>query len=70
MEFVKIANYNNKLTAETSAHLLDEQDIPYQIHSDEGFFGEGGVSPYVFLSVPAEREAEAREILDAVSPNE
>ena len=66
MEFVKIANFNNKLEAETAAHVLDSKEIPYQIHSDEGLFGEGGVSPYVFLSVPVAHETLAKELLEGI----
>jgi hypothetical protein len=63
MNFVRIANFNNKLQAETTAHLLDEASIPFTIHSDESIFGEGGVSQYVFLSVPAEFEEKARALI-------
>ena len=70
MDFVRIANFNNKLQAETTAHLLDEAAIPFTIHSDESIFGEGGVSQYVFLSVPAEFEGKARAIIQEVSGDE
>lgn len=67
MDFVRIANFNNKLQAETTAHLLDEASIPFTIHSDESIFGEGGVSQYVFLSVPSEFEDQAKALIREVS---
>ncbi|MEX2608001.1 MAG: hypothetical protein WD708_11710 [Kiritimatiellia bacterium] len=70
MDFVRIANFNNKLQAETTAHLLDHASIPFTIHSDESIFGEGGVSQYVFLSVPAELEGKARALIGEVSGDE
>lgn len=63
MDFVKLASFNNKLEAETTAHLLDGEDIPYNIHSNEAIYGEGGVGPYVFLSVPAELREKALGII-------
>lgn len=70
MDFVRIADFNNKLTAETTAHVLDQEGIPFIIHSDESIFGEGGVSEYVFLSVPADREARARELIAGLNPDD
>ncbi|MDF3129718.1 DUF2007 domain-containing protein [Kiritimatiellaeota bacterium B1221] len=67
MDFVRIANFNNQFEAETVAHLLDGEDIPYNIHSNEALFGEGGVGPYVFLSVAGDQEEKARAILASVS---
>ncbi len=69
MDFVRIANFNNKLTAETTAHVLDQAGIPFTIHSDDVLFGEGGISDYVFLSVPGDREAEAREMIAGLNPD-
>ena len=63
MDFVRIADFNNKLTAETTAHVLDQEAIPFIIHSDESIFGEGGVSEYVFLSVPEDQVALAKELI-------
>jgi hypothetical protein len=70
MDFIRIANFNNKLEAETVAHVLDSADLPFMIHSDEAIFGEGGIGEYVFLSVPAEREAEARDLLTGLTGGE
>lgn len=70
MDFVRIANFNNQLEAETVAHLLDGEDIPYNIHSNEALFGEGGVGQYVFLSVPQEQEAKARSIISSATGGE
>jgi len=67
MDFVRIADFNNKLEAETTAHVLDEAAIPFIIHSDESIFGEGGVSQYVFLSVPEDQEAKARELIGGLT---
>jgi hypothetical protein len=67
MDFVRIADFNNKLIAETTAHILDAEGIPFIIHSDEALFGEGGISEYVFLSVPEDREAQARSLIEGVS---
>lgn len=61
MDFKRIASFNNKLQAETTAHLLDEAGIPFIIHDNEPIFGAGGVSSHVFLSVPVDRVAEALE---------
>jgi hypothetical protein len=69
MDFVRIADFNNKLNAETTAHVLDQAGIPFIIHSDESIFGEGGISQYVFLSVPREKEAQARELIDGLNPD-
>ncbi len=63
MDFIRIANFNNKLEAETVAHVLDGAEIPFVIHSDEALFGEGGVGDYVFLSVPEDRAEEARNLI-------
>ena len=63
MDFIRIANFNNKLEAETVAHILDAADLPFVIHSDEAIFGEGGLGEFVFLSVPADREEEAKNLL-------
>ncbi len=67
MDFVRIANFNNQFEAETAAHLLDGEEIPYNIHSNEALFGEGGVGQYVFLSVASEMEEKARAIMASVS---
>lgn len=67
MDFVRIANFNNKLEAETTSHLLDEESIPFMIHSDESIFGEGGVTQYVFLSVPSECKEKALEVIDSAT---
>jgi hypothetical protein len=64
MDFVRIANFNNKLEAETAGHLLDGEDIPFLIHSDESIFGEGGVTAYVFLSVPETDREKALALID------
>ena len=69
MDFVRIADFNNKLNAETTAHVLDQSGIPFIIHSDESIFGEGGISQYVFLSVPREQEAQARGLIDGLNPD-
>jgi hypothetical protein len=67
MDFIRIANFNNKLEAETVAHVLDAADLPFVIHSDEALFGEGGIGEYVFLSVPADRVDEARDLLSGLT---
>lgn len=64
MDFVRIANFNNKLEAETVGHLLDGEEIPFMIHSDESIFGEGGVAAYVFLSVPETDRDKALAIIE------
>ena len=67
MDFVKIANFNNKLEAETVAHALDPLGIPFVIKSDEGLFGEGGVSDQVFLKVPEDKVALAKSALQGLT---
>jgi len=67
MDFVRIANFNNKLEAETTAHVLDQTGIPFIIHSDEALFGEGGISDYVYLSVPEDRMSEAKRLIDGLT---
>lgn len=67
MDFVRIANFNNKLEAETTGHLLDEESIPFMIHSDESIFGEGGVSQFVFLSVPSDMKERALGVIDSAT---
>ena len=64
MDFVRIANFNNQLEAETAAPLLDAEDIPFSIHSNESIFGEGGVGLYVFLSVPEEKREQALQLIE------
>lgn len=67
MDFVRIANFNNKFEAETTAHVLDQAAVPFIIHSDEPIFGEGGISNQVFLSVPEDRAAEAKGLIDGLT---
>lgn len=67
MDFVKIADFNNKLEAETVAHVLDGHDIPWLVKSDEGFFGDGGISDQVSLKVPADKVEQAKEVLEGVT---
>ncbi len=67
MDFVRIADFNNKLGAETTAHVLDQSGVPFIIHSDETLFGEGGISDYVFLSVPEDRVDEAKRLIDGLT---
>ena len=70
MDFVRIADFNNKLNAETTAHVLDQSGIPFIIHSDDSIFGEGAITENVFLSVPKEQEAQARDLIDGLNPDE
>lgn len=67
MDFVKIADFNNKLEAETAAHALDPHGIEFIIKSDEGFFGEGGISNQVFLKVPEDKVEKARAVLGGIT---
>jgi hypothetical protein len=67
MDFAPIAKFNNKLEAETVAHILDQAGITYLIQSDEAIFGDGGIGPYVSLQVPADRLVEATELLAGTS---
>jgi|GEM_PF-1181314 len=71
MDFVKIASFNNNFEAETVAHLLDGEDIPYNIHSNEAIFGDGGVGNYVFLSVSSDQKEKAVALIEgATGPSE
>jgi len=63
MDFAPIAEFNNKLEAETVAHVLDQAGIAFLIKSDEAIFGEGGIGAYVSLHVQSDRLAEAKELL-------
>ena len=67
MDFVKIADFNNALEAETMGHVLDSHDIQYVVKSDEAFFGEGGVTDQVRLEVPADKVELARSILTGIT---
>ncbi|WFB36135.1 hypothetical protein P3T73_18435 [Kiritimatiellota bacterium B12222] len=64
MDFIRIANFNNRLEAETTGHLLDASEIPFMIHSDDSIFGEGGVGAYVFLSVPEDLKDKALAVIE------
>ncbi|MGA0333162.1 MAG: hypothetical protein ACO3N7_02345 [Kiritimatiellia bacterium] len=64
MDFVRIASFPNQLEAETAAHLLDAEEIPYTIHNDGTLFGEGGLVQNVFLSVPELKRDLALSLID------
>lgn len=67
MDFVKIADFNNKMQAATIAHILDSESIPYVIKSDEALLGEGGVTDDVSLEVPADKVQRAKALIEGTT---
>ncbi len=66
MDWIKIAEFSTRLSAETIGHALDQHDIPHIVQQDDAGGMFGGLGSGASLWIPADRKEDVARLLSCV----